>query len=50
MVKVEMPRADWDMVLLILEEYARIDWPRDPNPMVMALREDIAIQVERQEY
>lgn len=50
MVKVKMPRSNWDVVLNILEEYAMRDWPRDPNPIVMALHKEIDQQVYSQEY
>lgn len=50
MPKVNLPAASWDSVLYILEEYARMDYPRDPNPMVMALHKEIQDQVFEQEY
>ena len=50
MVKVEMPRAQWESVLYILEQYAKRDWPRDRNPIVMAIYTEIDQQIYSQEY
>lgn len=50
MVRVEMPRASWNTVIYILEEYAKQDWPRDPNPMIMATVKEISDQLDQQEY
>lgn len=47
MVKVNMPRAQWDAVLFILEETNKAQWNR---PFIMALHKEIADQVYSQEY
>lgn len=50
MPKVKLPRAEWVDVLMIIEEYANRDWPRDPNPFIMAVHKEISDQVYSQEY
>jgi hypothetical protein len=50
MVKVELPRAQWESVLYIIEEFSKRDWPRTPNPITMALYTEIDQQVYSQEY
>ena len=50
MVKVEMPRAEWETMLYILEEYARRDWPRDPDAITMSFVKEISNQIYSQEY
>ena len=50
MVTVKMPRASWESVLYILEQYAKEDWPRKPNPIVMAIYTEIDQQIYSQEY
>ena len=50
MVKVEMPRASWESVMVLLKERAEIDWPREPNSFIMALVKEIDEQVYSQEY
>ena len=44
MVKVEMPRADWDAVLTCLRELMDQGW------IVKSLYNDIIDQVDEQEY
>lgn len=44
MVKVEMPRASWDMVLMLINEESKRGY------MVDALYKEISDQVYSQEY
>jgi hypothetical protein len=47
MVKVKMPRAEWEMLLMILDDYqARVY----SAPLINSLHKEISDQVYSQEY
>lgn len=49
MPKVNLTRASWEVAVELIRAQAGIDWPREPNPFLTYLADDIESQIIGQE-